>query len=165
VRDDAEADAVDGLDHALRAAVVANGLPSVLDAAVERRGRDVAMPPDAVEQLVLGDEPVAAGEEMGEHVEHLRLDAYGLAGSAELVEPSVELEVAEGVDHADGRGGGHLIAPASGAEWRRRRRRPGSARVARVIAASNREALAARRAHDSRGPNQSGARSAMSGSG
>src|SRR5215212_475116 len=51
VRDDAEAEAVHRLDHALRAAVVSHGLPSVLDAAVERRGRDVAMAPDLIEQL------------------------------------------------------------------------------------------------------------------
>ena len=49
---------------------------------------------------------------MREHVEHLRLHVEPVAGAAELVEARVELVVAEGVDHADGRGDGHVSAPA-----------------------------------------------------
>jgi hypothetical protein len=108
MRHDTEAKSVDGLDDALGAAVVADGLARVFDAAVERRRRDVAVAPDAIEQLVLRDEPVAAGEEVREHLEDLWLDVQPLTGATELVRACVELVLAEGVDHADGRGGGHL---------------------------------------------------------
>src|SRR5687768_2785800 len=79
VRHDAEADAVHGADDPLSRAVVTDGLARVLDAGVERGGSDVAMPPDAVEQLLLRDEAVAIGEQIREHVEHLGLDVKAFA--------------------------------------------------------------------------------------
>src|SRR5688572_23839777 len=112
VRHDAEADAVHGADDPLSRAVVTDGLARVLDAGVERGGSDVAMPPDAVEQLLLRDEAVAIGEQIREHDEHLGLDVQPLSASTQLVDTRVELVLPEGIDHALGRGSAHLIAQA-----------------------------------------------------
>jgi hypothetical protein len=93
---------VDGPDHALRGAVVADRLTRVLDPAVQRRRRHVAVAPDAIEQILLGDDPVTMREQVREHVEHLRLDVEALVRAAELVQPRIELVLAERVHRAFG---------------------------------------------------------------
>ena len=96
--DHTEPEAMDRADHTLRGPVVPHRLPRRLDPAIERRRCDVAMAPHAVEQLLLGHDPVPRCEQVREHVEHLRLDMQALARTAQLMEPRVELVVAERVD-------------------------------------------------------------------
>ena len=74
VGDEAVAAAVHGADDPLGGAVVADGLAGGLDPAGERRLADEPVAPHLVEQLGLGHHPVAVRDEVGEHVEHLRLD-------------------------------------------------------------------------------------------
>jgi hypothetical protein len=57
----------------------------------------------------LVDEPIAAGEEVRQDVEHLRLHVEPIAGATKLVEARIELVVSEGVDDADGRWDGHVV--------------------------------------------------------
>ena len=76
--DEAESALVDGADHLLRAAVVADRAPRRADARVERRVRHHAPLPHRLEQLVLADDAIAVLQQIGEHVEHLRLDRHGL---------------------------------------------------------------------------------------
>src|SRR5688500_4173333 len=70
------------------------------------------MPPDAVQELFLGNHTVAASEQVHEHVEDLRLDMTIFAGAAHLPHPRVELVVTEGVDCAVGEWCRHIPSRA-----------------------------------------------------
>ena len=93
--DEAESALVDRADHLLRAAVVADHAPRRADARVERRIRHHAALPHRLEQLVLADDAVAVLQQIGEHVEHLRLDRHGLPGAAQFLLHQVNLVSAE----------------------------------------------------------------------
>src|SRR5215212_6995070 len=56
---------------------------------------DESSAPDRVEQLFLGDAALAVADELGQHVEHLRLDADHLVTVAQLVAQGVENESVE----------------------------------------------------------------------
>jgi hypothetical protein len=94
---------VNGADHALSGAIVADRLPRVLDAAVQRGRCHVPMAPNAVEELLFRYHSVATGEQMRQHVEDLRLDVQALPAASKLVQPRVELVLAEGVYRGFGR--------------------------------------------------------------
>ena len=72
--DEAEPPPDERPDQALTLPVVADGPARRRDAAAERRVGDEAVAPDAVEQLVLGDDAVAVLDQVGEDVEDLRLE-------------------------------------------------------------------------------------------
>jgi hypothetical protein len=90
---------VDGADHPLGAAAVADRLAGRLDPAGQRRVGHEAAAPDLVQQLGPGDDPVAVADQVGEDLEHLRLQVAGDAAAAQLVALVVELAVTEPVDH------------------------------------------------------------------
>ena len=93
--DEAESALVDRADHLLRTAVVADHAARRADARVERRIRHHAALPHRLEQLVLADDAVAVLQQIGEHVEHLRLDRHGYAGAAQFLLHQVNLVSAE----------------------------------------------------------------------
>jgi hypothetical protein len=70
-----------------------------LDAAGERTLADEPVTPHFVEELLLGDDPVPLSHQVGEDVEHLRLDRADDAVPAQLEAPEVELVLPEGIDH------------------------------------------------------------------
>ena len=69
--------AVDGADHPLGPAVVADRPAGRLDPAGQRRVGHEAAAPDLVQQLGPGDDPVAVADQVGEDLEHLRLQVAG----------------------------------------------------------------------------------------
>ena len=82
-------------DEALRFAVVAERPPGRLDPAGQRRLTDEPPAPDRVEQLFFGDAPLVVADELGQDVEHLRLDADHLVTVAQFVALGVEDETVE----------------------------------------------------------------------
>ena len=56
-------------------------------------------PQTRLEQLGLGHHPITVLDQVGEHVEHLRLDVHELVPSAQLVAGGVEHRVPEAVPH------------------------------------------------------------------
>ena len=95
-------------DVALRFAVVAECPPGRLDPAGQRRLADEPSAPHRVEQLFLGDAALAVADELGQDVEHLRLDADHLVTVAQFVALGVEHETVE-APHA-----GLALSPAVG---------------------------------------------------
>jgi hypothetical protein len=91
-------------DHSLLLTVVADRSPRLFESARQRRLTDEAIAPHGVEQFGLGDEPVAVGDQVNEHVEHLRLDVDDLAAAPEHELVEVQLAVLESVH-----GGSHGI--------------------------------------------------------
>ena len=73
------------LDDALLPATVANR-PTCRRQTTGQGGlADEATRPQALEQFLLGDDPVAVLEKIGQDIEHLRLELDELAGIAQLV--------------------------------------------------------------------------------
>ena len=91
------APAVDGTDHRLRRPVVTDEAAGGLDPARQRRLTDEPIAPDGVEELGLGNDPLAVLDQIAEHVEDLRLHCDGRAGALEQVPIGVEQDVAEQV--------------------------------------------------------------------
>ena len=91
--------AVDGADHPLLAAAVADRPAGGLHPAGQRRVGHEAAAPDLVQQLGPGHHPVAVTDQVGEDLEHLGLQVAGDASAAQLIALVVELAVAEPVDH------------------------------------------------------------------
>jgi hypothetical protein len=85
---------MDGADHPLLPAAVADRAAGGLHPAGQRRGGHEPAAPDLVQQLGLGDDTVAVAHEVGQHLEHLRLQMPGLAVPAQLIAQVVELAVA-----------------------------------------------------------------------
>lgn len=90
---------MDGPDEALGVTVVANGPPDLLDPAGDGGLADEPATPDAVHQFFLGHQPVAVFDEIGEHLEGLRLHRDPLAGAAQFEDGEVELQFIEADDH------------------------------------------------------------------
>ena len=84
-------------DHLLPRAVVTDGATHRLDPARQCRLADEAIAPHVVEQLRLGDNPLAMGDEIGEDVEHLALDVHCLSSPFEPEAFQIEGEGSEGV--------------------------------------------------------------------
>ena len=82
-------------DEALRFAVVAECPPGRLDPAGQGRLADEPSTPYRVEQLFLGDAALAVADQLGQDVEHLRLDADHLVTVAQFVALGVEDESVE----------------------------------------------------------------------
>ena len=97
--DEAVPAAVDGLHDALVPPGVADRLAQLLDPGGQCRLRHEAVTPDGLEQLGLGHHPVPVLDQVGQHVEHLRLDVHELVAAAQLVAGGVEHRVAEAVPH------------------------------------------------------------------
>jgi hypothetical protein len=74
IGDELVATPVHRADHRLGPAVVTERLTRRLDPAGQRRLGHESIAPDLVEQLLFADEPVVVLSEVGDHVEHLRLD-------------------------------------------------------------------------------------------
>ena len=93
--DELVAAAADGADVALGFPVVAQRPASRLDPACQRRLADEAPTPHGVEQLLLCDETVAIADELGQDVEHLRLDVDIVTVTAQFVALGVKDETVE----------------------------------------------------------------------
>ena len=65
---------------------------------VERGLADEPVAPDVVEQFGLRHDPVAVSDQVGEDVEHLRLDVLDRPATTQLETVGVDLAVAELVD-------------------------------------------------------------------
>jgi hypothetical protein len=74
--------AVDGADQPLLAAAVADRLAGRLHPAGQGRLAHEPAAPDPVQQLGLGDEPAAVADQVGQHLEDLRLQVAGDAAAA-----------------------------------------------------------------------------------
>lgn len=107
-RDELIAAAAHRADVALRLAVVAERPTGGLDPAGQRGLSDEPPTPHGVEQLFFADEPVVVGDEVGQYVEHLRLDLDDVVAATQFVPRGVEDELAEPPDAAVSRatGGG-----------------------------------------------------------
>ena len=99
--DEAIAATMHGTDHHLTVAVVADGAARRLDPTGERRLADEAVTPHLVEQLLLGHHPVPVGDQVGEHIEHLRFDLHDRTRVAQFERVAVEFAVTEHEDHRD----------------------------------------------------------------
>jgi hypothetical protein len=97
--DEPVAATMDGPHDALVASAVTHRLAELLDPRRQRRLRHELMAPDGVQELGLGDHTVPVFDQMGEHVEHLRLDVHELATARQLVAGRVEQVVAKTVPH------------------------------------------------------------------
>ena len=62
--------------------------------------RDESVAPDGVQQLILGHHLIAPRKQVGEYVEHLRLDVAHLAAAPQFVQLRIQLVITEGVDEA-----------------------------------------------------------------
>ena len=80
----------DGADHSLILAGVADRGARGVDAAGQRRFGDDAAVPDALDQIVLGDDAVAVLDEVDQQIEHLRLDCDILAAAGEFAHAGIE---------------------------------------------------------------------------
>ena len=89
--DEPVAAAADVADEALLRAVVADRPADLLDPGGQRGLRDEPIAPHLVEQFLLGHDPLAVRQQVGEHVERSRL---------EVLHPPVEADLAGG--HVDG---------------------------------------------------------------
>ncbi len=101
-RDEPISATVHGAHDVLGLPVVPDRAPCGLDARRERGLADEAVAPHVVEELFLGDHPLAVDDEIREDVEHLRFDGDRHPASAQLEERRVELVVTEAVDHGCG---------------------------------------------------------------
>jgi hypothetical protein len=86
---------VNGPDHALITAGVANGAAGGFDPAGQRRFGDEPVTPDLVQQLGFRYHPVPMAEQITEYVENLRLDFYDRAGAPQFPALEAQLAVAE----------------------------------------------------------------------
>ena len=96
---EAVAAARDGLDRGRLGAPIVDREPGEAHGAAERALRDDCVPPDTLEQLVLGYGAVARVDQVEEQAERLRLERHPHAFAAQLPAPLVQLEVPEGKDH------------------------------------------------------------------
>ena len=94
------APAAERLDQAISRATVPQGAPNVTQRAGQGGLAHDDVGPDLVEDLALGDDPVAVPNQVEEQRERLGLQLHGRTVLAELGQGLVELEVAEGVDAA-----------------------------------------------------------------
>src|SRR5215207_9868492 len=99
IGNEAVAAAVHRADDVLEPPVVADRPPGGLDPARQRRLADEPVTPHCVEELVLGDHPVAMADEVDEDVEHLLLHRPAHACSPELVQLEIDFAVAESVEN------------------------------------------------------------------
>ncbi len=91
--------AVDGADVALRCAVVADRRTGGSDTRGQRAVGHEAITPDGVEDLRARHHTISMFEQIGEYLEHLRLDGYARAIDAQLVRGRIELDPVESVSH------------------------------------------------------------------
>ena len=98
-RDEVVAPAVQGLDHALSLAVVADRSPGLLDPAGHGCLADEPSAPDLVHQLFLADDPLAVIDQVDQDVERLGFQRDPLTVSAQLEQGEVELEFGEPEAH------------------------------------------------------------------
>ena len=97
--DEPVAATVDGLDDPLVAPAVSDRLAELLDPGRQRRLRHELVSPDDVQEFGLGHHAVPVLDQVGEHVEHLRLDVHQLPVAQQLVASRVEHAVVEAVPH------------------------------------------------------------------
>ena len=90
ISDEAKTLARDGADHGLVLAAVADRRSRGVDAAGQRRFRDDAAVPDALDQIVLGDDAVAVLYQVDQQIEHLRLDGDRLTATGQFTQAGVE---------------------------------------------------------------------------
>ncbi len=93
------ADAAHGGDQPLSLSVVPDRPPGRLEPAGQRRVADEPVAPDRVEQLGLGYDAVAVGEQVDQDLEDLGLDVHSHPGTMKLEACRVQLTGLEGVHH------------------------------------------------------------------
>ena len=104
-------------DDQLLATVVTDSLADRFDPSGQRRLTHESVTPDRVEQLLFAHHRAAVLDEIGEHVEHLRLDPDLLAAPSEDDAVQVQLAVGESnhpVDRSLRRWSGFRCGPATG---------------------------------------------------
>jgi len=99
LRDKAEAQPVNGADHPLLPAVVAQRVAHRFDPAGDSRVRHDPPAPDALDDLVLADHPVVVLDQQTEQREHLRLKRDRAASGRKLDLVGIQLKIFERVDH------------------------------------------------------------------
>ncbi len=114
--DEAVPAAVHRLNHTLAGSIVVECFPRRRDATREHRFAHELPGPESLEQLVLRHDPVAALDEVAQHVEYFRLELHQLRAPAQLEKIGVESEVAELVDH-------RAVKTGASLDQRRARRR------------------------------------------
>ena len=97
--DEAKPFAGRGPDEPLLLAAVADRASRRIDAAGQRRFRDDPAVPDGVDDLVLGDDAAAVGDEKGENVEDLRLNGDRPVRLQQFATIGVERVVVEEIEH------------------------------------------------------------------
>ena len=85
-------------DEALLRPIVADRPPDLLDPGGERGLRDEPIAPHLVEQLLLGHDPLAMRQQVGEHVERARLEVLHSPLTADFAGGHIDSAVAE-TDH------------------------------------------------------------------
>jgi len=91
--------AMDRLDDPLISAGVANSAAGGLDPAGQRRLGDEPVTPDLVEELGLRHDSLAMAQQIGQHIENLRLHADDLAGASQLDALDTQLTITESNPH------------------------------------------------------------------
>ena len=84
IADKAKAFARDRADHGLILAGVADRLSRGIDPAGQCGFGDRAAAPNPLDQIVLGDDTLAALDQIGQQVEYLRFDGHGFAAARQL---------------------------------------------------------------------------------
>jgi hypothetical protein len=98
--DEAVAAAMNGLDEARRARVVAEELADLADRDGEHRVADGGLGPDVREQVRLGDELLRPRRQVVQHRQHLRRHRQRLTAAPKAAVGWVDAKVAEGKDRA-----------------------------------------------------------------
>src|SRR5262249_59835652 len=83
----------------LRRAAVADRLAYRIDSGVQRHVRDDSAVPDGLDELVLADHPVAVGDQIGQQIEHLRLDMNRPVAATKLAPARIQDAVTESDNH------------------------------------------------------------------
>src|SRR5215471_985375 len=91
--------AIDRLDKALHAPVIAEDLSHCPERTLQRRIADELVGPYLLAQLLLRDHTVAMFEEVGEHVPHFGSESYELTSTVENMQAGVQFTVTKSVDH------------------------------------------------------------------
>jgi hypothetical protein len=97
--DEAQASATNGLENGLRAAVIPQHPPGLIEGLIERLIGHDGVRPYVREQLLPGNDAPPAADQVEEKIHLLVLDRHRLAIPAKLTKMVIELESAEPNDH------------------------------------------------------------------
>ena len=97
--DKAHALAVHGTNDTLRSAAVVDRLARRIKARRQCRVRNDPPAPNALDQIVLADDPPAVAHQIDEKVEHLRFERYRLGPAAQFASLDIEHVIAKPENH------------------------------------------------------------------